>query len=90
MKIAILSPPGAAVAFNGAAGLMKTLTREPINHLPDFAKCLRAGIHKAGPDCPCGIQETHEHCLGCGKIVSIGSGEVIREYQLRLPKRGFV
>lgn len=63
--------------------IMYKLTREPIEHSPDFAKCLKSGIHKAGPDCPCGIKEQHEHCKGCGKVVSIGSRKVIRKWKLK-------
>jgi hypothetical protein len=34
--------------------------------------------------CTCGIKEAHEHCSGCGKLVSVGSGDVIAKYTLPL------
>ena len=32
--------------------------------------------NKAEPDCPCGVEERHRHCLHCGRVVSKGDWAV--------------
>ena len=49
------------------------LSKEWIEHSPDLAKCVReSGTVRCEPDCSCGIKERHEHCKGCGGLLSKG------------------
>jgi hypothetical protein len=66
------------------------LSREPIDHLPDsFSKCIaRRNLIKVGNGCSCGIQERHEHCPGCGRLVSIGDWGAPPIAEYTLSKRG--
>ena len=49
------------------------LSAQWIDHSPDLAKCARkAKAIRAEPTCTCGVTERHEHCGGCGKLLSKG------------------
>ena len=61
-----------------------TLSQEWIDHSPNLPhKCGGETRRTAvGETCECGMPEQHTHCDGCGRVRSIGSGDVIKEWTI--------
>jgi len=63
------------------------LSPEWVEHLPDIGPGFGREAIVCNEKCPCGIKERHTHCTCCGKVITKGSGKIIKEYKFKFPRK---